>query len=198
MLYGARRSRVSLITIRLLLPSNRTAGLPVEKLAAFGVDIKDACVGTEIGFRMAKPRDNVRVLWNFGDGNFSNESEPQHVFMAPGTYDITLSVTRVSDGMIRTRTIENLVTIHANPEAGFTWKVPESSTKSPAVTMLNASKNAASCTWVVDGEITQAGKTAVFDLERVGEHVVQLVASSPHGCQGRLLPCRFNSTIMRL
>lgn len=159
------------------------ADLPVEKLAAFGVDIKDACVGTEIGFRMAKPRDNVRVLWNFGDGNFSNESEPQHVFMAPGTYDITLSVTRVSDGMIRTRTIENLVTIHANPEAGFTWKVPESSTKSPAVTMLNASKNAASCTWVVDGEITQAGKTAVFDLERVGEHVVQLVASSPHGCQ---------------
>jgi len=159
------------------------ADLPVEKLAAFGVDIKDACVGTEIGFRMAKPRDNVRVLWNFGDGNFSNESEPQHVFMAPGTYDITLSVTRVSDGMIRTRTIENLVTIHANPKAGFTWEVPESSMTSPAVTMLNASKNAASCTWVVDGEITQAGKTAVFDLERVGEHVVQLVASSPHGCQ---------------
>ena len=157
--------------------------MPVEKLAAFGVDIKDACVGTEIGFRMAKPRDNVRVLWNFGDGNFSNESEPQHVFMAPGTYDITLSVTRVSDGMIRTRTIENLVTIHANPKAGFTWEVPESSMTSPAVTMLNASKNAASCTWVVDGEITQAGKTAVFDLERVGEHVVQLVASSPHGCQ---------------
>ena len=94
--------------------------------------------------------------------------------MAPGTYDITLSVTRVSDGMIRTRTIENLVTIHANPEAGFTWEVPESSMTSPAVTMLNASKNAASCTWVVDGEITQAGKTAVFDLERVGEHVVQL------------------------
>ena len=159
------------------------ADLPVEKLAAFGVDIKDACVGTEIGFRMAKPRDNVRVLWNFGDGHFSNESSPQHVFRAPGTYDITLSVTRVSDGLIRTRTIENLVTIHANPEAEFTWEVPQSSMRRPQVTMLNASVNAASCTWVVDGEITQAGKTAVFDLERVGEHVVQLVASSPHGCQ---------------
>lgn len=159
------------------------ADLPVEKLAAFGVDIKDACVGTEIGFRMAKPRDNVRVLWNFGDGQFSNDPSPQHVFRAPGTYDITLSVTRVSDGLIRTRTIENLVTIHANPEAEFTWEVPGSSMKSPAVTMLNASKNAASCTWVVDGETTQAGKTAVFDLERVGEHVVQLVASSSHGCQ---------------
>jgi hypothetical protein len=159
------------------------ADLPVEKLAAFGVDITDACVGTEIGFRMAKPRDNVRVLWNFGDGQFSNVPSPQHVFKAPGTYDITLSVTRVSDGLIRTRTIENLVTIHANPEADFTWEVPGSSMRSPSVTMLNASENAASCTWVVDGEITQAGKTAVFDLERVGEHVVQLVASSSHGCQ---------------
>ena len=165
------------------IASEEWADLPVEKLAAFGVDIKDACVGTEIGFRMAKPRDNVRVLWNFGDGQFSNEPSPQHVFRAPGTYDITLSVTRVSDGFIRTRTIENLVTIHANPEAEFTWKVPESSMRTPEVTMLNASKNAASCTWVVDGETTQVGTAVAFDLDRVGEHVVQLVASSSHGCQ---------------
>ena len=165
------------------IASEEWADLPVEKLAAFGVDIKDACVGTEIGFRMAKPRDNVRVLWNFGDGQFSNEPSPQHVFRAPGTYDITLSVTRVSDGFIRTRTIENLVTIHANPEAEFTWKVPESSMRTPEVTMLNASKNAASCTWVVDGETTQVGSAVAFDLDRVGEHVVQLVASSSHGCQ---------------
>ena len=100
---------------------------------------------------MAKPRDNVRVLWNFGDGQFSNERSPQHVFRAPGTYDITLSVTRVSDGLIRTRTIENLVTIHANPEAEFTWEVPESSYATPGH-HAECSKNAASCTWVVDGE----------------------------------------------
>ena len=96
------------------------AELPAEKAAAFAVDVSSACVGTEIGFRMAKAMKDVRVLWNFGDGQFSSQAEPSHVFKAPGTYDITLSVTRISDGLIRTRTIENLVTIYPNLEADFT------------------------------------------------------------------------------
>lgn len=159
------------------------AELPAEKAAAFGVDIEAACVGTEIGFRMANPMNDVRVLWNFGDGQFSSMEAPQHVFDAPGTYDITLSVTRISDGLIRTRTIENLVTIHPNPLAEFTWEVPGVSERNPTVRMRNRSRDASSATWVVDGESSQAGESADFVLDRVGEHVVQLVASSPHGCQ---------------
>ena len=159
------------------------AELPVAVAAAFGVDLKETCVGAEIGFRMAKPMEDVRVLWNFGDGQFSSEPNPQHVFKASGTYDITLSVTRVSDGLIRTRTIENLVTIHPNPEAEFTWEVPGRAKDLPEVKMRNRSSNAASSTWVIDGEVTQSGEVATFELERVGQHVVQLVASSEHGCQ---------------
>ncbi len=159
------------------------ADIPVEKAAAFGVDVEAACVGTEIGFRMVRPLDEVRVLWNFGDGQFSSDAEPQHIFRAPGTYDITLSVTRLSDGLIRTRTIENLVTIHPNPEADFTWEVPSLAQKSPQVNMRNRSRDASSATWIVDGETSRAGESAAFNLDRVGEHVVQLVASSPHGCQ---------------
>ncbi|MCH1582695.1 MAG: PKD domain-containing protein [Flavobacteriales bacterium] len=159
------------------------ADLPVEVAAAFGVDLKETCVGAEIGFRMAKPMEDVRVLWNFGDGQFSSDPNPQHVFKASGTYDITLSVTRVSDGLIRTRTIENLVTIHPNPEAEFTWEVPGRAKTLPEVKMRNRSSNAASSTWVIDGEVTQSGEIATFELERVGQHVVQLVASSAHGCQ---------------
>lgn len=32
------------------------------------------------------------VEWNFGDGNFSNEKETQHVFNSPGKYDVALTV----------------------------------------------------------------------------------------------------------
>ena len=52
------------------------AELPAEKAAAFGAEIDAACVGTEIGFRMANPMNDVRVLWNFGDGQFSSETRP--------------------------------------------------------------------------------------------------------------------------
>ena len=159
------------------------AEMPPDRAAAFGADIESACVGTEIGFRMANPMNNVRVLWNFGDGQFSNEASPQHVFMAPGTYDITLSITRISDGLIRTRTIENLVTIHPNPVADFTWQVPATAEEEPQIEMRDRSRDASSSTWIVDGESTKAGETVKFSLPKVGEHVIQLVASSPHGCQ---------------
>lgn len=159
------------------------AELPAAVAAAFAADIDAACVGTEIGFRMAKPLNDVRVLWNFGDGQFSSEASPQHVFDAPGTYDITLSVTRISDGLIRTRTIENLVTIHPIPRADFTWEVPAMSERYPVIRMRDRSRDASNATWIVDGETAQAGESAAFELGRTGEHVVQLVASSPHGCQ---------------
>ena len=159
------------------------AELPAEKVAAFGVDIQKACVGTQIGFRMARPMKDVRVLWNFGDGQFSSKAAPQHTFNAPGTYDITLSVTRISDGLIRTRTIDNLVTIHPNPEADFTWNVPNTANKEPLVELRDRSRDAASVMWVLDGAETEEGKSVSFVFPRVGEHRVQLVASSPNGCQ---------------
>ncbi len=159
------------------------AELPAEKVAAFGVDIQKACVGTQIGFRMARPMKDVRVLWNFGDGQFSSKSAPQHTFNAPGTYDITLSVTRISDGLIRTRTIDNLVTIHPNPEADFTWSVPNTANMEPLVELRDRSRDAESVMWVFDGAETQEGKSVSFVFPRVGEHRVQLVASSPNGCQ---------------
>ena len=159
------------------------ADLPDEKAAGFNVDVSAACVGTEIGFRMARPLIDVRVLWNFGDGQFSSLAEPHHVFKAPGTYDITLSVTRISDGLIRTRTIENLVTIHPRPEADFTWEVPATAEALPRIALRDRSRDAASSTWVVDGESALAGESVALELPRVGEHRIQLVASSPEGCQ---------------
>ena len=143
--------------------------MPAEKVAAFAVDIQKACVGTEIGFRMARPMKDVRVLWNFGDGQFSSESEPHHVFNAPGTYDITLSVTRISDGLIRTRTIENLVTIHPNPEADFTWGA-QHSRGSTRRSHARSEPRRAAVLWVVDGDETQEGDVGGLAFPRGGEH----------------------------
>ena len=128
---------------------------------------------------MARPMKDVHTL-EFGDGQFSSESGPQHVFNAPGTYDITLSVTRIS-GLIRTRTIENLVTIHPNPEADFTWDVPSTATLDPR-SRCGTGAVTASVLWVMDGDRPRRGFRE-FAFPRVGEHRVQLVASSLNGCQ---------------
>ena len=33
------------------------------------------------------------IIWDFGDGNFSNQENPSHTYTTPGTYTVTLTVT---------------------------------------------------------------------------------------------------------
>ncbi len=47
-------------------------------------------------------------LWNFGDGNTSNAAQPGHVYVSPGTYVVTLTVTD-KDGL--SNLVTTLVTI---------------------------------------------------------------------------------------
>ncbi|WDN90782.1 hypothetical protein BuS5_03753 [Desulfosarcina sp. BuS5] len=35
----------------------------------------------------------MSYLWNFGDGTTSSEQNPSHVYTAPDTYNVTLTVT---------------------------------------------------------------------------------------------------------
>ncbi|MGY6562239.1 MAG: DUF7948 domain-containing protein [Luteibaculaceae bacterium] len=49
------------------------------------------CVGQDIPFENNSIGGNV-FLWEFGDGNFSTEFEPIHIYQAPGEYLITLIV----------------------------------------------------------------------------------------------------------
>jgi gliding motility-associated-like protein len=46
-----------------------------------------------IQFRNTSSGDYESILWNFGDGNFSSEESPAHVFIEVGNYTITKQVT---------------------------------------------------------------------------------------------------------
>jgi gliding motility-associated-like protein len=37
--------------------------------------------------------DFINISWNFGDGNLSNEENPEHIYVKEGTYTITQTVT---------------------------------------------------------------------------------------------------------
>jgi PKD repeat protein len=50
------------------------------------------CNGTEIQFHAPSGMDAYH--WDFGDGSNSTEEDPSHLYPAPGTYEVTLAVTR--------------------------------------------------------------------------------------------------------
>ena len=146
----------------------------------FDASVREACEGVEVSFELSGLDRSMSFLWNFGDGHFSSDPAPKHMFERPGTYDITLSVRSPGDGFIRTRTIQNMITVLPKPEATFTWAMPEMVNGNKVRVMLqNETEDASSAQWVVDGESSHNG---LVQLDVPGVYPVHLIASNSHGC----------------
>lgn len=146
----------------------------------FDASIREACEGVEVAFELTGLDRNMSFLWNFGDGHFSSDPAPRHVFNRPGTYDITLSIRPPGDGMIRTRTIQNMITVLPKPEAAFNWAFPLAANGNKVqVELLDETPNATAGQWVVDGQST---RSSYIQLDVPGSYPVNLVASNTHGC----------------
>jgi len=146
----------------------------------FDASVREACEGIDVAFELSGVDRTMSFLWNFGDGHFSSDPAPRHVYTRPGTYDITLSVRPPGEGSISTRTIQNMITVLPKPEASFAWAFPSTVKGNRVrVQLNNQTPDATSAQWVVDGEASQKG---LVQLEVPGVYPVNLVASNRHGC----------------
>src|SRR5690606_4705356 len=57
--------------------------------------------------------------WDFGDGNSSSAIKPTHIYITPGTFDVTLTITTGS-GCTKTTTFKEAVRAGIKPGANFT------------------------------------------------------------------------------
>ena len=166
------------------------ARIEVDELAAndandraigFESSVQEACEGTEVSFKLDGDWTEGSFLWNFGDGAFSSEAEPSHVFDRPGTYDITISVRSHNDGQIRTRTVENMIVVRPRPEAKLNWKLPKAlNGKEVTVQLENQTLRTSSSTWLIGEEKLNQSQA---QLKLPGEYPVHLIASNAYGCQ---------------
>lgn len=149
---------------------------------AFKPNVRSACEGSAVEFNLFTEGSDGNYLWNFGDGNFSNEVNPVHTYMKQGVYDITLSVTGKEDGQIRTKTIENLIVINPTPEASFDWEFLENPNEKPTIKVLNQSEFADQCEWLVDDSMASEEINPSIAFKNKGEHTVRLTVSNKFGC----------------
>jgi PKD repeat protein len=154
---------------------------PDSKAIPFEVSAKEACVGIKVDFELRDLDKTMIFLWNFGDGSFSTEAYPSHVYEDEGVFDVTLSVRSQGAGIIKTRTIESLIEVHPLPKALFDWTMPRNAVNSSVeVKLNNKTIDANSSTWVVDGAISE-NNTPEFKVP--GEYELNLIASNKFGCQ---------------
>jgi PKD repeat protein len=64
----------------------------VEPVANFAVDIEETCTGL-VSFTDLSEDVPQSWLWDFGDGNTSEEQNPSHQYETTGTYTVSLTVT---------------------------------------------------------------------------------------------------------
>lgn len=143
--------------------------------------VQEACAGTEVKFTLEGDWAKGSILWNFGDGSFSNDAAPVHVFAKEGTYDITISVRSPNDGAIRTRTVEDMIVIRPKPDAKMAWKLdPSPSGSGVRVELEDRTDRASSATWM---QGTKDVSTDALVLNGAGVYPVTLIASNAYGCQ---------------
>lgn len=151
-----------------------------EALNALTASVQEACAGTEVAFALKGLDQEGSVLWNFGDGGFSQELAPKHLYDDAGSYDITVSVRAHGDGMIRTRTVENMIVVRPKPEALMNWEYLDATANQAHVRLIDDTENASSSTWLIEQEGLTGAETK---LAIPGDYHVNLVASNKFGCQ---------------
>ena len=173
------KTDVAVVKPDAVLPAENENVNPLE--LSFSVSTKQACVGVEVDFSLMGLDENMILLWDFGDGSFSNEPFPSHVYDEKGVFDVTLSVRSPDDGAIVTRTIEDLIEVHPQPEAKLNWTLPRIVTNGYLEVLLtDETEDTNASTWFVDGDIAEGG-TAEFNVP--GTYHLNLFASNQFGCQ---------------
>jgi hypothetical protein len=149
--------------------------------SSINISVQEACAGTEVSFALNGIDEAGSVLWNFGDGAFSQLNAPSHIFNSPGTYDITVSVRAPGDGTIRTRTVENMIVVRPKPDAQMSWDFQSIDEVSQVdVHFIDETKGGSSSAWILKQKDLPL---SIASLDVPGIYPVNLIASNAYGCQ---------------
>jgi hypothetical protein len=88
--------------------------------ASFAVTPNNVSVPGEPVYCLNLSANASTYVWDFGDGNTSNQTNPVHVYTEPGIYDVRLIIENIV-GCIDTVELflDDLITIRPSPNAGI-------------------------------------------------------------------------------
>jgi PKD repeat protein len=94
------------------------SGPVVAPSASFNTASTSVCMNSPVQFNDLSSNQPTTWAWNFGDNTTSTDQSPSHVYAAPGTYTVTLTVTNSAG--TNTSTLTNYITVSALPTVTIT------------------------------------------------------------------------------
>jgi PKD repeat protein len=143
--------------------------------------IQTGCTPLTVQFDNNSTTGVQSYLWDFGDGDISNQAEPAHTFYNPGTTDTTYTVTlTIQNSQGCTDTEDLLITVYAQPIASFTANPVSQYWPSASVTLDNTTTGGElSYTWDMDdGNELYVEEPGTYTYETWGNYTIQLIADN--------------------
>jgi PKD repeat protein len=154
------------------------AALQVKTTASFDVSTESGCIPLKVSFQNnSQAFDSCR--WIFGDGGFSDATDPIWIFDRPGEFKVTLT----SFGKNGEEASESLViNVYPEPEARFEFQPENPILPDDAIRFVNYSVDAVKYRWDFgDGRSSDAFEPE-HKYDRYGNYDVRLIVWSEHGC----------------
>ncbi|MBK8499178.1 MAG: PKD domain-containing protein [Flavobacteriales bacterium] len=162
---------------------------PVENTSSTEISIRPSvtqgCPGTAVEFSARNLPKEGTFLWNFGDGSFSREPQPKHTFSKAGRFEVMLSHSSRSGGMVP-EPVSDVIVIHETPEAVFNWLPQDYENTVPSIHFENRSLGGQSFFWDFGdgGTSTIAHPNHVYKTR--GNYTVSLTVTNGGGCTDRI------------
>ncbi|TVQ86139.1 MAG: PKD domain-containing protein [Bacteroidetes bacterium] len=160
----------------------------VRESPAVDFDFTTPCLGDPVFFTdltQAPPWALVTSqYWDFGDGSFSSQTNPSHLYQQAGVFDVTLNVTAINGCQ---PALTRQVIVHSPPEADFA--APDlCENTAHTFTDMSTVENSVITEWLWDfagqGQSNEQFPQWVFT--EPGQYDVSLTAISEAGCQGSI------------
>ncbi len=145
------------------------------------------CAGDSVELVNNSPLNNFSYIWDFGDGQFSNQAAPKHPFPAAGKYMVKLTAVQTfPDGTTCSNSISHEVEIIARPVANFNSNAGTRNCAPFSLTVFSTPANAANVEWDF-GDAGKngnqaAGHTATYVYTEPGLYAVKAKAYNLLGC----------------
>lgn len=145
---------------------NYISPAPINGCAPFSVNFSDNS-------------SSVQWLWDFGDGNSSTLSNPQHTYTDSGIYVVSLTTWGVNGGC--ERAISNFQTFYIDKSVpGFTYTV--SPCPPYVVSFTDTSHNAVAWSWSFSDGGHSINQNAIHTFPGLGYYNVSLTTTTANGC----------------
>ncbi len=141
------------------------------------------CAPGDIFFNnLSTPIDSTYdILWDFGDGNMSDEISPTNFYEEPGIYSISIDVTSPIGCMISAQ-FQDYIRVLPGPIAAFTFDPANPTSFNSLVQFTDLSTDAINWQWFFGDESVSFDQNPSYNFRDTGVQEIILVVGHESGC----------------